>query len=335
MGHEKRFEATSTRLERARRDGDLPHSSEAVALASFAFGVAAVAALIGPAAGAARAALNDAAHARSNAGAYVELALCALLPSIASLAGAIGAERFVATGFVLRAPRIEFGRLNPLSGLRQLCSRDALVAVAKAAIAAPAIAFALRPSVLAAFVQAARGGTPGALAAVVAQSLTGIALASIAVAVAFALLDIGLQRARWRRRLRMDFEELKRDLRQNEGDPLLRGRRRRAHGALVRGSLERVREAAFVVVNPSHVAIAMAYAPPRIAVPLVLVRALDEGALLVKRRARELGIPVVEDAALARTLFAVTRAGASIPRGVYDAVARIVAALIATGKLAG
>ena len=133
----------------------------------------------------------------------------------------------------------------------------------------------------------------------------------------------------------MDFEELKRDLRQNEGDPLVRGRRRKAHGALLRGSLERVREAAFVVVNPSHVAIAMAYAPPRIAVPLVVVRAIDEAALAVKRRAGELGIPVVEDSKLARALFAATRAGAPIPRGTYDAVARIVAALLAAGKLAG
>jgi len=335
VSHEKRFEPTATRLDRARREGDLPHSGEAVALASFACGVAAVAAIVAPASAAARAALSDAARMRTNGGAYVELALCALAPSIASCAGVLAVERFVASGFTLRSPRIEFERLNPFSGLRRLWSRDAFVAVAKAMLAAAAIALALRPSILATFVAASRGGTPGTLAAVAVASLIGIASAALAVALVFALLDVGVQRARWRRRLRMDFEELKRDLKQNEGDPVVRGRRRKAHGALLRGSLERVREAAFVVVNPSHVAIALAYAPPRIAVPLVVVRALDGAALLVKRRAGELGIPIVEDASLARALFVVTRVGASIPRGSYDAVARIVAALLAAGKLAG
>lgn len=335
MSSEKRFDATATRLDHARREGDLPHSGEAVAVASFALGLAAVAAIAGPASDAARTALGDAARGRFSAGAYFELTLCALAPAAASLAGAIAVERFVASGFAFRAPRLEAARLNPFSGMKRLCSRDALVAVAKAALAAPAIALALRPSVLAAFVQASRGGTPVALAAVAARSLAGIAVAAVGVALVFALFDVGLQRARWRRRLRMDFEELKRDLRQNEGDPLLRGRRRKAHGALLRGSLERVREAAFVVVNPTHVAIALAYAPPRIAVPHVVARAVNEAALLVKRRANDLGIPVIEDASLARALFAVTRAGASIPRGSYDAVARIVAALISAGKLAG
>lgn len=335
MSNEKRFEATATRLDHARREGDLPHSGEAVAVASFALGLAAVAAIAGPASDSARAALDDAARGRLSAGAYVELAACALAPAVASLAGAIAVERFVASGFALRAPQFKAERLDPFSGMKRLWSRDALVAVAKAALAAFAVALALRPTVLAAFVQAARGGAPAALAAVAARSLAGIAVAAVGVAFVFALFDVGLQRARWRRRLRMDFEELKRDLRQNEGDPLIRGRRRKAHGALLRGSLERVREAAFVVVNPSHVAIAMAYAPPRIAVPLVVVRAMNEAALLVKRRATDLGIPVIEDAALARALFAVTRVGASIPRGTYDAVARIVVALISAGRLAG
>jgi len=121
---------------------------------------------------------------------------------------------------------------------------------------------------------------------------------------------------------------MKAELRSSEGDPLLRGRRRRAHGALVRGSLRRLREASFVVVNPEHVAVALAYRPPEIAVPRVVVRARGEAALAVKRKARELALPIVEEPLLARALFAGAEEGAYVPRALYEPVARIVAALL-------
>jgi flagellar biosynthesis protein FlhB len=137
-----------------------------------------------------------------------------------------------------------------------------------------------------------------------------------------------LARASWRRRLRLDHAELKSELRRSEGDPLLRGRRRRAHGALVRGSLRRLGEASFVVVNPEHVAVALAYRPPEVAVPRVVVRARGEAAHRVKRKARELALPVIEEPALARALFAAGDEGTYVPRELYAAVAKIVAALL-------
>jgi flagellar biosynthesis protein FlhB len=156
---------------------------------------------------------------------------------------------------------------------------------------------------------------------------------ALAVGGAFALAGAAFESKKWRHRLRMSLDELKRDLRQNEGDPSLRLRRRRAHGGLVRGSIGRLREAAFVVANPSHIAIALAYRPPQIAVPRVVVRATDEAALFVRRRAAQLGIPVVEDVTLARALFATSEPDAFIPRELYEDIARIVAVLLQQRKL--
>jgi flagellar biosynthesis protein FlhB len=131
----------------------------------------------------------------------------------------------------------------------------------------------------------------------------------------------------------MSFDEVKRDLKQSEGDPHVRNRRKQTHRGLLRGSITRLREAAFVVTNPTHVAVALEYRPPEVEVPRVLIRAIDAGAMLVKERARELGIPLVEDVALARALLASTQVGGSIPRGAYEVVARIVASLIRHGLL--
>ena len=168
---------------------------------------------------------------------------------------------------------------------------------------------------------------PERLSALAAGALATIVPSALAVAALFGVGDVLLERAKWRRRLRMTFDELKRDHKQSEGDPLLRGRRRHAHRALVRGSIGRVAEAAFVVTNPTHVAIALEYRPPDVAVPRVIVRAVGEGALEVKARARELRVPIVEDVPLARALLATTRVGEFIAPGLYGAVAALVATL--------
>ncbi len=341
MSHEKSFEATPSRLERARREGDLPSAGDAVVFGAFAGGTLALALVASPAAGAAAAILTGATHmappdagdAVLEIGAYVRLGWCALAPAVGSLAGAVAMQQIVGGRIALRFPRIDGARLNPVNGLKSIFSRETALAIAKSLAAGIALGCATAPVVITALVKTSRGASAWALAASISETMHRIAVAAIVVAVLFALLDVALQRARWRRRLRMDLDEVRRDLKENEGDPLLRSRRRTTHGALIRGSLERVREAAFVVTNPTHVAIALAYAPPRIAVPLVLVRAIDRGALLVKRRARELGIPIIEDATLARTLLAITQAGTAIPQVAYDAVARIVAALLRAGKI--
>jgi len=330
---EKPFEPTPNRLARARHDGEVPRSAEASAVAAFAGAALGLCVAIGPCASASRVALADAARGAVAGAPYAVIASCATLPAFGAIAGAIVAHLLVAGGLRLRTPVPDFRRLNPLAGLRSMLSREAALNAAKALVAGLAIAAAVWPAVAAAFGGAARGGSPDLFAALAAASFGRITLAALAVAASFAVLDVAAGRAKWRRNLRMSFDELKRDLKQEEGDPQFRGRRRKAHGALVRGSLGRIREATFVVANPQHVAVALAYRPPAIAVPLVLIRALDEGAQLVKERARALEIPIVEDVALARALFAQSRVDGFIPRNAYDAVARIVAALVHQRKL--
>lgn len=153
------------------------------------------------------------------------------------------------------------------------------------------------------------------------------AFAACVVGAVFAALDFGVQYARWRNRLRMSFEELKRDRKEHDGDPLARGRRRALHRRIARGSLQRVKDAAFVVTNPTHIAVPLEYRPPEIAVPRVLLCAADEAAARVRELAAAYGIPVVENVPLARLLYAGGEPGAYIPPDAYIAVAEIVAAL--------
>jgi flagellar biosynthesis protein FlhB len=327
---DKAFEATRGRLERARREGDRPRAHDAPAVAALLCGSGALGLWLPAGIAAARRALQAAA-----AGTVAPEALAVVLgagPVVAAagLGGSLLAQFVVAGAPAVRWPVPKWERLNPLEGLKRMFSRDAAFAVLKLLAVGSSVGAAAAPAVRDALVAA--GGAERGAASAFAGAERAIA-AALGAGAAFAIGDALLERWKWRRRLRMSVDELKREHKASEGDPLLRGRRRGRHRALVRGSLRRLGEAAFVVVNPAHVAIALAYAPPAVAIPRVVVRAIDAGALEVKRRARRLGLPIVEDAALARTLLATTQAGDVIPREAYVAVAHVVAALVAQKKV--
>lgn len=328
MAEDKPFDPTPTRLAKARHDGDVSRSADLTAVASLGCASLGLFAGFDVAAGAARVALAQAAAGRGpDAAQYVTLAGASLAVVACALAGAIGATYAQSGTMSVKFPAPKLEKLDPVAGLRRMLSRDAVLGGAKALVVACAVAGAIVPAGRDAFGALADSAAPGELAALVLRALRVTLGSALAVAAAFAVGDVFLERAKWRKRLKMNFDELRRDSKASDGDPLVRSRRRRAHRALVRGSLAQVREAAFVVTNPTHVAIALAYRAPEIAVPRVLVRAIDAGALEVKRRARLLRVPVVENVSLARALLASTEVGDVIGPDVYAPVAAIVAML--------
>lgn len=333
MAEAKPFDATPSRLERARRDGDVLRSSDLAAVAALGSALSALPFVASPLAAAARAAfLEAAAHGRLLGRAYVEIALLALSVPASAIAGAVSANLLTAGRLGFKFPAPQLARLDPRSGLRRMLSLEALAGAAKAFAAAAALTLALLPVARQALTADA-AAAPARLAAQTFGAVLRCAAVAVAAGSVFACLDLLLERSKRRKRLRMSFEELKRDQKQSEGDPGLRGRRRQAHRALARGSLARLSEAALIVTNPTHVAVALTYRPPRIPLPQVLIRASGETAQRVKRRALRLGIPVIEDVALARSLFAATTAGDFIPREAYVAVAALVASLLRRGLL--
>jgi type III secretion protein U len=328
MAEDKAFDPTPSRLARARREGDAPSSSAFSVLAAFAGASLGLASVLGVLASAVRTAFASAARdERLVPEPYLAIAGCVLAVPCGGIVAAIAAAYLQAGRIVVRVPAPKFAKLNPFAGLKRMFSRDAVLGGARALVVAAVVACAVVPSLADGFGSAARSGSAATLAALVLHAAATMAGLSLGVAALFAVADLFLERAKWRRRLRMSFDEIKREYRQNEGDPRLRGQRRRAHRALVRGSIGRLKEAAFVVCNPTHVAVALEYHPPDIVVPRVIVRAIDAGALEVKRKARALGVPIVEDVALARALLG-TSVDDYIPASTYAAVAAIVSGLL-------
>jgi flagellar biosynthetic protein FlhB len=125
-------------------------------------------------------------------------------------------------------------------------------------------------------------------------------------------------------RLKMSPRELREERAQTEGRPEARQRRRAIGLRRVRGlRIDAVRRATAVIANPTHVAVALRYAPPQIDVPVVVARAAGLMAPVVRAAADANGIPIVESPELARMLYLNVDVDEQIPEEYYATVAAI------------
>jgi type III secretion protein U len=150
--------------------------------------------------------------------------------------------------------------------------------------------------------------------------------ATLGLLLVIAGLDFGLQKYFHAKKLRMSHEDIKKERKQSEGDPELKGHRKQlAHELLNQApspTPKRVEEADFVVVNPTHYAVALFYRSGETPLPRIHCKGEDDEALDLIDRAKKAKIPVVQSIWLARTLYKVG-AGRYIPRPTLLAVAHI------------
>lgn len=331
-GTDKPFEATPRRIARAKREGNIARASELAANSGFA-----AAALCVSAGAPAFASLAGAALTRSMRGPApvlcTAIAGVALLCIACAAVGSTIAHLFSQGGVTFVTPVWKSDRLDPIAGFKRVASRETVTHSMRAIAAFCCAAVVMAPIFRRAAIVMTASWTASGNVAQAWSDARHVAFVACAIGFVFSFAEFGTARKAWLRKLRMSFEERKREQKDDEGDASARGRRRALHRQLLRGGVERVKEASFVVVNPTHVAIAMAYRPPSIAVPEVLVAAADATALRVRAIARRENVPIVEDPALARALYREARAGCAIPHGLYVAVASVVASLVRQGAL--
>jgi flagellar biosynthesis protein FlhB len=330
---EKAFDAPPSRIAKARREGNLPRAQEFSANIAFVAAALGVCAIAAPFGALAREALRDATRGMLALWPCIAMASLALVPaSLAALSGVVGGL-LQSGGFVFVAPSVKPDRLHPVEGLKRMVSREALTHGARALVAFVLASGAMLPALRDLASAGAVALTPQNVAQIAWSGAQRVVWAAAAVGLLFAIAEYGVARRAWLRRLRMSLAELKRELKESDGDPLTRSRRKALHRNLIRGALAKVKEAAFVVVNPTHLAVALDYRPPDVPVPTVLVRASDEMALRVREVASEARIPIIENVPLAHALYRDGAVGEPIAHEHYVAVAEIVASLLRNGVL--
>lgn len=232
---------------------------------------------------------------------------------------------FLFTGYPLQ-PQLE--RINPLAGLRRIFSRRALVELLKAllkVLVIGGIAYRyLRGSFD--FLPRLVSVAPAGAGIWMGQTAWRTTLAIGAALLVVGVLDYLYQRVEYERSLRMSRKQLLEELKQTEGDPLIRRRlRERQRQMASRRMMQAVPTADVVITNPTHLAVALKYDMATMEAPVVVAK----GAGIIAQRIREVaekhGVVVLQDRWLARALYEGVEIGQAIPEHLYQAVARVLA----------
>lgn len=140
------------------------------------------------------------------------------------------------------------------------------------------------------------------------------------------LVDLWWQTRKFQKSMRMSKQEIRDEMKEMDGNPLIKAKIRRLQRDLLRRKMvQDVPKATMVVVNPTHYAVALRYVPSENAAPRVVAKGRDHLALRIRKIANEHQVPIVENPPLAQSLYKFAKVGHDIPPHLYRAVAEVLA----------
>lgn len=268
--------------------------------------------------------------------AVASLGFSVAVPAVAVLAAALFTAvllfELVQTGFVFSAQPLkpDFTRLNPAKGLKRLFTVKLLLEAAKN-IAKMAAYIFVAWLALRSLANAEVGGIAdaGSLLRTMSKAAIKLLACFVGVALVFAAIDQLIARRDYLKKMRMSRREVRREFRDREGEPRIKQRRKQLHADFAKASegLRNVRDADVLVTNPTHLAIALKYDGATMSAPMVVASGADELALRLRRIAFIYGVAVIEDRALARSLFKACRIGQPVPEACFRPVADLYVAM--------
>ncbi len=329
---ERTEEATPRRCREARRDGQAAKSADLTAAVCL---TAAGAWLAASTTGIAGGTLEFARRAWGGAmdvtlTEALSVAAGATLPVLLICASVGALATLLQVGPIL-SPKVitpKLDRLSPISGVKKLFSFQRLMVIARTALALSlslAVCIFMTREIARAVIELPASHSPPAFAVLLASHLPLVVAASGLALLAPGALDLLLTRHRLARDLRMTRRQVKDEHKQDEGDPMFRNERRRAQKELAATPVRPLDEAKVLVVNPTHIAVALHHGGD-MPVPEVGVRGQGDEATRLRGKARALGLPIVRDVTLARALMELDP-GRQVPEALFSAVAAVLAAV--------
>jgi flagellar biosynthesis protein FlhB len=230
-------------------------------------------------------------------------------------------------GVSLKKLSPDIKRLSPLNRLRELPKQN-IPALFQALIMLPvfgaAVYFLVRDNFDALLSLPLKNVTAGA--AQVGATLESLLWKASFLFVVFGLVDLFRQKRRYQQELRMSKQEIRDEMKEVEGNPLMKARIRRIRRDMARRRMmQEVPTATAVVVNPTHYAVALKYSLNAQGAPRVVAKGKNYLALRIRQKAVEAGVPLIENPPLAQALYKSVEVGQEIPASFYRAVAEILA----------
>lgn len=217
----------------------------------------------------------------------------------------------------------DFGRLNPGKGLKRLFStrmlKETLKNILKLAVYCTAAAIILFNVFLASTRTIVDAGS---LARAAQDGLMQLLFAFAFLSLVFAGLDQVMARREFLKQMRMSRSELTREVKEREGEPRIKRRRKELHGQFAKqaAAMGNLPGSDLIIVNPEHYAVALHYDARSMEAPAVRAKGRNAFALMLKKRAADLAIPIFEAPLLARTLYKRCSPGDEIPGSEYRSV---------------
>jgi flagellar biosynthesis protein FlhB len=263
---------------------------------------------------------------------FAPVVVLGLLVPAASMTAqlAFGEGRWVGENIAFKGSRI-----NPLSGLKRMFGMQGLIEIGKGLLKVT-----LLGAIAAYWIMSVRDELAGLSRAtldhqlqVAWDSLVTLFAALGVGLVVIAGIDLPIQWLRRNQRLMMSLQEMKDENKESEGSPETKAARRQRQRDIATGALgPAMREAQFVITNPAHFSVALAYDPAKASAPVVVAKGRGDKALAIRELAAEYALPVLEYPPLARSLYYTTRERQMIREELYTAVAAIVAFVLSVRR---
>ncbi|MDE0881397.1 MAG: EscU/YscU/HrcU family type III secretion system export apparatus switch protein [Myxococcota bacterium] len=255
------------------------------------------------------------------------LILSTIMPLLGVAVAAAVIGNFMQFGFMFTTKPLqpELKKINPVQGAKNLISKKKLMQMVLSILKFAVVGYLVMDEMGGSMKNVVRAGLVGVEAG--AAELWKICLI-LCIKVAAFLFAVGVLDRFWQMHVfakeqRMSKHDVKQEYKQTEGDPHIKGQRKQlAEELLMHGSIEDVKNADVVVVNPEHIAVALRYNDDEEGAPRLMAKGQRVMAEKIKEVARQFGVPIMRNVPLAHALHDLD-IGEEIPEELYEAVAEV------------
>lgn len=336
---EKTEPASEKKLTKAREKGQVAQSKDLTSAFAFAFGTTALLVTAPASEERVRAIVRSALLATTadpadrhlatlqaaNAMAVDALWIAAPVLAAGVLGGLVGGLSHVGFNISFEPLNPKPEKISPVAGVKRIFSLKSLFEAFKALVLVVFVGWMLYESVrsLMPILVVSGYGNAASIGQTAWTSVLRLVLPCVALFLVLGVLDFVIQRLLFLKEQKMSKDELKREWKEDEGDPELKGERKAlAREIAFSNPKAAVASANAVVVNPTHYAVALRYAPDECGLPYIVAKGVDAEAAEIREAALAEGIPIIGNPPLARALYKIG-VHSTVPEPLLEAVAAV------------